>query len=81
MDALGGRLARRPDDAALGKLFHDVCDRRHALESAKNAHEDGPLRCEPSPAIPQRIAVALVEIGSNFDEGKGPLEAGLERIA
>lgn len=32
-DALGAKLARSPDDAELGKLFHRACDRLHEAET------------------------------------------------
>ena len=66
-DALGGLLARRPDDTEGARMFHGVLDKLHQLESSVLHNQDGPLRCEPSPAIWQWIAEALVEIGRNFD--------------
>jgi len=69
MDAIGAKLARSPDDRELGRLFHLACDRWHEAESALyHDPQDGPLRLEPTPAIPQWIADALVEIGRNFNQ-------------
>lgn len=42
-DALGGRLARNPDDAEIARLFHAVENKLHTLESGLPHHEDGPL--------------------------------------
>jgi hypothetical protein len=67
-DALGAMLARDPDDGKIGRLFHCACERWHDVESALyHDPQDGPLRYESSPAVPQRMADALAEIGQTFN--------------
>ena len=36
VNVLGARLARNPEDAELGRLFHRVCDRLHEAETTTN---------------------------------------------
>lgn len=46
VNALGGKLAQKPDDAELGRLFHRACDRLHEVETTANEKrpaENGPL--------------------------------------
>jgi hypothetical protein len=80
---LGAKLARSPDDDKLAELFHTSCDRFCAAEAELYpAHAE--LRGLPMEApaeTPAWLADALSDIGRNLSQGKGPLEAGLERIA
>jgi hypothetical protein len=82
-DALGAKLARPLDDREIGQLFHEVCDKLHEAETELYpvSPELGGLRMEAPAAMPPDVAAALSDIGRNFNEGKGPLDAGLERIA
>lgn len=66
-DSLGANLVLRPNDIALGKLFHDVCTQLHDA-APYHALQDGPTRSEPTPEIPSWIVAALSEIGQNFNE-------------
>ncbi|MHB8391410.1 MAG: hypothetical protein ACYDBH_17820 [Acidobacteriaceae bacterium] len=36
MNAIGAKLARNPDDAELGSVFHLACDRLHEAETTAN---------------------------------------------
>ncbi len=71
-DALGGKLARSPDDAALGKLFHTVCARFHDAETAlfPVAPELGGKRMEPPGEVPGWIDAALADIGKDLQPQK-----------
>ena len=67
-DALGAKLARSPDEAALGKLFHLACDRLHESETALYpvAPELGGMRLpEPFAGAPW-VSESLTEIGRNL---------------
>lgn len=70
-DSLGARLLRRPNDAELARLFHEVCD-RIAEDTPKvwPQPEDGPNRIEPTPETPGWIAAALREIAQSFNQKK-----------
>jgi hypothetical protein len=61
-DALGGLLARSPDDVEIARLFHGVLDRLHDAEAAMSCHEDGPLPSKPMPESPPWIHDALNQI-------------------
>ncbi len=82
-DALGAKLVRSPDDDKLAELFHTTCDRSCVAEAELYpTHEEvGGLPMEAPPETPAWIADALSDIGRNLSQGKGPLEAGPERIA
>ena len=82
-DALGAKLVRSPDDDKLAELFHALCDRSCAAEAElyPTHAELGGLPMEAPPETPAWIADALSDIGRNLSQGKGPLEAGPERIA
>lgn len=67
LDALGGLLARNPDDAEVARMFHGILDKLTMLEVAENSLKDGSLRQEPLPESPARIADALTEIGQDFN--------------
>jgi len=67
-DALAAKLARSPDDGALGKLFHTVCALFHDAETAlfPVAPELGGKRMEPPGEVPGWIGAALMDIGKDF---------------
>ncbi|MGB8478177.1 MAG: hypothetical protein WCE63_04965 [Acidobacteriaceae bacterium] len=69
-DSLGGLLCRRPDDAEVGRLFEDALDKLRRLEAADWLHEDGPMRCDPTPESPAWVADTLHEFGQNFLQTK-----------
>lgn len=71
-DALAAKLARSPDDAALGKLFHTVCARFHDAETAlfPVAPELGGKRMEPPGQVPGWIDAALTDIGKDLQPQK-----------
>jgi hypothetical protein len=45
VDLLGAKLARTPEDLALGTTFHEACDRLHELE-IKAEQREIPVRNE-----------------------------------
>ena len=66
-DSLGGLLARNPHDAEVARMFHGILDKLATLEIAENAPQAGPIRQNPLPESPARIADALTEIGQDFN--------------
>lgn len=66
-NSLGGLLAHNPDDREILRLFHVAEDKLHSRESGLPHHEDGPIRSEPTPAIPGWIHEEMHQIGANFN--------------
>lgn len=66
---LGARLARDPENAMLGSLFHRTVDKLHEAEAAIGdcPPELGGKRMEPPPDSVPWVSAALVEIRATFD--------------
>ena len=69
VDGLGARLARDPENAALGSLFHRTIDKLHEAAAVIDHQppELGGKRLEPPPDSVEWVSAALVEIRATFD--------------
>ncbi|MDR5726933.1 MAG: hypothetical protein RB191_05640 [Terriglobia bacterium] len=69
VDGLAARLARDPENTALGGLFHRTVDKLHEAEAAIDhcPPELGGKRMEPRPDSVPWVSAALVEIRATFD--------------
>ena len=69
VEGLGARLARDPENAMLGSVFHRTVDKLHELAAAIDHQppELGGKRMEAPPDSVEWVSVALMEIRATFD--------------